>query len=99
MRRLLLTAFAVLVVPAAPSDAAPSTAFTYQGRLIDGGGPANGTYDLEFRLFDVDSGGSQLATDLAKGVLITGGLFTVEVDFRLSPFNGDERWLEVAVRP
>jgi hypothetical protein len=28
------------------AQAALGTAFTYQGRLADGGSPANGTYDL-----------------------------------------------------
>src|SRR5437870_7471033 len=31
---------------------AQTTAFTYQGKLTDGGAPANGTYDLQFTLFD-----------------------------------------------
>jgi hypothetical protein len=30
--------------------------FTYQGSLRDGGNPANGTYDFEFRLFDAALG-------------------------------------------
>jgi len=28
------------------------TAFTYQGRLTDGGSPANGGYDLRFSIYD-----------------------------------------------
>ena len=31
---------------------AQGTAFTYQGRLIDGGLAASGSYDLQFNLFD-----------------------------------------------
>ncbi len=38
---------------------AQSTAFTYQGRLQDGGNPATGLYDFEFRLFDASLGGAQ----------------------------------------
>ena len=38
---------------------AQGTAFTYQGRLNDGGAPANGTYDLTFALFDEATGGAQ----------------------------------------
>ena len=30
-----------------------TTAFTYQGKLTDGGNPANGSYDLQFALFDI----------------------------------------------
>ena len=76
------------------------TAFTYQGRLTDGGGPANGTYDLNFRLLDSDSGGSQVGTRIErKNRLIEDGLFTELLDFGSGVFNGDERWLEVGVRP
>ena len=39
-----------LAAPAASPGIAPSTAFTYQGRLLDGGQPANGAYDLQFAL-------------------------------------------------
>jgi hypothetical protein len=28
------------------------TAFTYQGKLQDGGAPADGLYDFDFKLFD-----------------------------------------------
>ena len=31
---------------------AQTTGFTYQGRLTDGGTPANGVYDLQFGLWD-----------------------------------------------
>src|SRR5690348_10476656 len=51
---------AVLTSPFAFRTAtAQSTAFTYQGRLNDGTNPANGTYDLQFGIFDSLSGGTQ----------------------------------------
>ena len=34
------------------------TAFTYQGRLTDGGDLANGTYNFIFALYDVGVGGT-----------------------------------------
>src|SRR5512138_2411485 len=37
---------------------AQTTAFTYQGKLSDGGSPANGTYDLQFKLFDTAAVGT-----------------------------------------
>ena len=40
--------------------ATAATAFTYQGRLSDGGLPANGAYDLRFALFDAASDGNQI---------------------------------------
>src|SRR6266852_6371762 len=42
------------------SAAAQTTSFTYQGRLTDGGTPANGNYDLQFALWDSGSGGAQI---------------------------------------
>ena len=43
-------AFWLVIAPAAL--AAPGGMFTYQGRLLDGGQPANGEYDLQFALSD-----------------------------------------------
>jgi len=81
------------------STLAQTTAFTYQGKLTDGGNPASGQYDLVFRLFDPS--GTQIGGDLAKGdVQVTDGVFTVSLDFGSSPFaNGSGDSLEVAVRP
>ena len=36
------------------------TAFTYQGRLTDGGQPAHGAYDLRFGLYTAQAGGNQV---------------------------------------
>jgi hypothetical protein len=40
--------------------AGAGTAFTYQGRLTDGGGPAQGRYDLEFVVYAEPGGGRPL---------------------------------------
>jgi hypothetical protein len=90
----------------APQDAASTllgmslgTAFTYQGRLTDGGSPANGDYDFEFRLYDADSGDGQVGSTVTVGdVTVSDGLFTVELDFGGSRFTGDARWLRIGVR-
>ncbi len=74
------------------------TAFTYQGRLTDGGQPADGTYDFRFRLFDAASGGSQVGSTVTRsGVRVAEGLFTVELDFG-DVFDGRALWLEVGVK-
>lgn len=74
--------------------------FTYQGRLTDGGSPANGTYDLRFILYDAADGGAQVGTTVTReDVTVANGLFTVDLDFGASAFNGDARWMEIAVRP
>ncbi len=75
------------------------TSFTYQGQLKDGGLLANGPYDFQFSLYDAASGGSQVGSTLTRDdVGVTDGLFTVELDFG-DVFDGNERWLEIAVRP
>ena len=84
--------------PAAPA-AQMGTAFTYQGRLIDDGGPADGDYDFEFGLFDVDGGGSALGTTALDDVAVIDGLFSVQLDFGEGAFVGEARWPEIGVRP
>jgi hypothetical protein len=94
-------AFAVLLVSSWATAQTPfGTAFTYQGRLTDAEAPANGSYDLEFKLFDAASGGSQVGSTVTLGsVGVTNGLFTVSLDFGTGVFAGNRRWLEMGVRP
>lgn len=106
------------------------TSFTYQGKLTDGGSPANGNYDIRFILYDAESGGSQVGNTIQKtNVAVANGLFTADLDFgttlvvptpspaaspspsvsptvtavptavAVSVFDGNARWLEIAVRP
>ncbi len=75
------------------------SAFAYQGQLKNGGNAYNGTSDFEFRLFDGAGGG---ATQIGSTVTVIGasvdeGLFAASLDFGVIAFNGDERWLEIAV--
>ncbi len=92
-------AFLPLLIWALATSAAlaQTTAFTYQGRLIDAGSPANGTYDLQFKLFD-DTNVQQGPTLTRDDVQITNGVFAVQLDFG-SVFDGSERLLEIGVRP
>jgi hypothetical protein len=74
--------------------------FTYQGRLDVSGSPANGQFDLQFTLFDAASGGTQVGNPVTVlSQTVAGGLFTVQLDFGSSAFQGGARWLEVAVSP
>ncbi len=83
--------------------AAPmGTAFTYQGRLNDNGNPADGLYDLQFKLYDQIGGNNQFGNSLIKDeVDVIDGYFTVNLDFVNDPnvFDGDARWLQIGVRP
>ena len=76
-----------------------TTAFTYQGRLTDGGTPANGNYDLQFALFDSASGGAQIGTtQTVNTVAVMSGIFSVTLDFGVSAFPGANRFLEINAR-
>ncbi len=79
---------------------AQTTAFTYQGKLTDAGNPANGNYDLQFKLFDTLSGGAQQGATLVRNpVAANAGVFTVTLDFGTNVFSGAGRFLEIGVRP
>jgi|RhiMetdeSRZDD1v2_1073273.scaffolds.fasta_scaffold79297_3 hypothetical protein len=78
--------------------ATPTTAFTYQARLTDAGLPANGAYDLEFNLYASLEGGAAIETRTRLGVVVTDGVFTVQLDFTPAAFGGQERFLEIAVK-
>ena len=77
---------------------AQGTAFTYQGQLTTGSGPANGYYDVTFKLWNNSSGGSQVgSTQTFPATVVSNGLFTVIIDFG-AVYNGTPFWLELAVR-
>ncbi len=78
---------------------AQGTAFTYQGSLADDSGPATGTYDFQFTVFDAASDGNPVgAVTSLPGQAVANGLFTVTVDPGATVFTGLARWLEIAVR-
>src|SRR5687768_5532441 len=98
-RSLLLPACLLFITS---SVLAQGTAFTYQGRLTDGGNPANNSYDMEFKLFDtVDVGtGTQQGSTIPNPIVqVTNGIFAVVLDFDLGVFDGSPRFLEIAIRP
>jgi hypothetical protein len=83
----------------AGAQAALGTAFTYQGRLTEGGSLAGGSYDLRFILYNAAAGGAQIGGIVTQeDVALTEGLFSVALDFGPAAFTGQARYLEVAVR-
>ena len=90
------TLAAAFVAAAGTTFAGPVTsAFTYQGQLDDGGAPADGTYDLVFRLYGSQAGFDQIGGAVSvPGVAMTDGIFTVDLNFG-DVFDGQERWLEI----
>jgi len=84
----------------AASSAGMGTAFSYQGSLIDSGLPANGSYDLQFGLYDALTAGNMVGSILeVPDVAVTDGIFIVKLDFGANIFTGEDRYLEVGVRP
>jgi hypothetical protein len=80
-------------------QAATGTGWTYQGRLTDGGNPANGVYDLRFILYDAADGGAQVGPIVtSEDVTVANGLFTVNLDFG-GVYNSTSLFLDIAVRP
>ncbi len=81
----------------APAQATVGTSFTYQGQLTTGGGPVNDTCSMAFRLYDQSTDGNQVGSPITTSVPISDSLFTVDLDFGGSAFDGEARWLEVRV--
>jgi hypothetical protein len=81
------------------ADSPAGTSFTYQGVLAQDGTPLTGSADLKFTLWDAHTGGDQVNSTVTRnGVAVTNGQFTVALDFGSDAFNGDSRWLAIAVR-
>lgn len=76
---------------------AQTTEFSYQGFITDNNAPANGNYDLEFRLFDAATGGTLIGTLQRSNVAVSDGIFGVVLDF--GAFPPTNRFLEIGVRP
>ena len=83
--------------------------FTYQGYLADDGSPVNDICDFEFSLWDSSgtgdppTGGIQVGTtETILSIQVTDGLFStllnVSAAFGNDAFNGQRRYLQVAVR-
>jgi hypothetical protein len=97
----VIVAIAIAVSGPAHGEMALGTAFTYQGRLTDGDSPATGIYEFEFRIYDAHADPSNQVGDTysLRSVQVIDGLFTVKLDFGGDAFNGNARWLQIAVRP
>jgi len=95
----LLCMAAVLPVFAVAAPETLKNRFTYQGELTDGGAPANGAYDFEFKMFDAAMGGAQIGiTMTADDVNVAGGRFAAVLDPNVY-LDGTRAFLEIGVRP
>ncbi|MBS0189830.1 MAG: hypothetical protein U0573_13395 [Phycisphaerales bacterium] len=97
--RALLAAAAAGVVSVSALAGPVGSNFSYQGRLTENGAPANGIYDIQALLFNASAGGAQQGlTQSFNNVSVSNGVFTLDVDFG-SQFSGEERWVELRIRP
>lgn len=93
-------AFLIITLLAGATAFGQTTEFTYQGRISDNGSPANGLYDIRFRLFATSTpAGIPLGNNERTNVAVVDGVFTVTLDFGPNAFNGNDRYLEIGIRP
>lgn len=98
-KKLTSVYLAITIFFAVASAAAQTTAFNFQGRLNDGSFPANGHYDLEFRLYDALTGDNQIGAAISKpNLTLVNGVFSTQLDFGSTAFDGSDRFLEIRLR-
>ena len=85
------------VCAANPDDPWPIGPFTYQGRLTDQGGPANGPYDMVFSLYYTNNSSTPNGFRTNSNVSVANGLFTTVIDFGPDPGLVQPGGLELAV--
>lgn len=99
MKTKLTLLSAILALTHCLPAPAQGTAFTYQGQLEDAGGPADGSFDLTFSLWNDPAGPAQVGNTLTNlNVALRKGRFTVKLDFGAGLFTGADRWLEIGIR-
>lgn len=84
------------------AQAQTPTVITYQGRLTDQNAPATGQYDLRFIVYTQDIGGAQQGSIATlDNVMVTDGVFTVQLDFGgTAPFiSSTGLFIETSIRP
>src|ERR1035441_8501111 len=75
------------------------TGFTYQGVLIVGTNAANGHYDFRCAIYDAVTNGSLVGTVVTNtATAVANGYFDVWIWPDDLVFQGEARWLEMAVR-
>lgn len=86
----------IAIVFAMINNAYATTKFNYQGEIIYNGAPANDEFIINFRLYNVISGGNFLTTNSIT-TTITDGILNVELDFGDSYFTSQDLWLEIKI--
>jgi hypothetical protein len=81
-RATYLSTLALVVVLATRAAADVPMLLNYQGRLTDpSGNPKNGTFTMQFAVYDAETGGNQLPSGTpwseTQSVTVTNGVFNV----------------------
>jgi hypothetical protein len=86
-----------------PSAPVPVT-IPYSGRLnnADGQPVTNGAYAFAFNLYDTETGGQQLWTEVQEGVVVADGAFNTDLGnvtpIPMALLDGSDLWLSTSVR-
>jgi hypothetical protein len=95
-----LSMLILLGVGFVPSIAAQPTAISYEGYFTVANAPAQGLYDFRFTLYDLPDNGATVAVPIfTEDLSVQQGRFRVPLDFGDGAFDGEPRWLEIAIRP
>lgn len=92
----VFAALLIFAIHVSPVFGQGTTAFTYQGQLLNSGTNVNGTNVLIFTLYSAATGETAIATPITNSVFVSNGLFTVNLNFG-AVFNGNACWLDIAV--
>ncbi len=96
--QIALMGIIICAFSAARLAQAQTTAFTYQGRLLQGGSPANGKFDIKFTGFNAATNGQVVANTVTNSaIVVNSGAFITTIDFGPGAFTGSDVWLELAV--
>lgn len=100
LRAIALLLIGLLCGTTAQAIEALTSAFDYQGELQLQGLPAEGLFDLQFRLYDAAIGGEQIGNSVNRlATPVESGRFRVSLDFGPAQFLGERQWLEIWLRP
>lgn len=70
---------------------------SFQGVLKEGGNPVNGARNMVFRLYSDNTCTTQVGSVTKNNVPVSNGLFSVDLDFPLTQFNGQALWIQVEI--
>ncbi|MGH7244845.1 MAG: tail fiber domain-containing protein [Phycisphaerales bacterium] len=79
---------------------AQSAVPTYQGTLKSSGMAASGSFDFRLSLYSAETGGTALQQALLNGIEVSGGIFTLPLNFDPVYYSGSQsKFIGVEVRP